>query len=110
MRHSEFMDVRPHVQYWHVRAVCPCCRWHCLAPFALFAHVHISCCPSCGADRNAYFADNEPGFRGWSVRTMRYEVQHCSRVWWKPWTWGGAGRWIEALPTVTDSDVENKEH
>lgn len=36
---------------WEVRAFCEC-GWWTRAPFGSLFHVHVECCPSCGADKH----------------------------------------------------------
>lgn len=71
---------------WHVRAVCKC-GWHTNAPFGMFSHIRVSCCPECAAlkpDGMHYDMTNN-----WSLCVMRFVSES---KWWNPMTWS-KGYW-----------------
>jgi hypothetical protein len=91
-----YADIGPRRGDWHKRAVCPECYWHCEAPFGDLFHVHVKCCPRCGAEKGTYQRGNLAGNKSWEIETMRYHKECQPLVWWKPSTWfASSGRWLE---------------
>ena len=74
---------------WDKHAVCPC-GWHTEAAFGSIFHVHDSCCPRCGSEKDT-----------WRVVRMRYVVELLG-VWYNPWSWDSNSRW-----EVHDDDRED---